>query len=107
MLRQRDFQACLSLVTLHHASLSSLSRELSRGLVFTAVTETTQPWRCRPCLSADLMVKGHSLGPRQEPLFCFLCAKCQAASAFKRLTLLSAVGKNSQSCYLHPESQAG
>lgn len=49
------------------------AEELSRGLVFTAVTEITQPWRCHPCLYTDLMVKDHSLGLRANFVLFPLC----------------------------------
>lgn len=49
------------------------AEELSRGLEFTVVPGTAQPWRCQPYLYTNLMVKDHSLGPRATSVLFPLC----------------------------------
>lgn len=49
-----------------HLFKPASAEELSWGLLFTAVTETAQPWRCRPRSYTDLIGQGSFPGPESN-----------------------------------------
>lgn len=72
---------------------SASAKQLSWDMVFTAETEIKRIMEMPPLFVSWPNGQGIIPWAWGQLSFCFLCAKCQNASAWKRLSLLSAVGK--------------